>query len=63
MHVPAGKIVKVEERKEGKVDRSVYAAYLSAWSVGFIVPLAVVSTALGERGLQARAACHAQCAL
>ncbi|GLC35697.1 hypothetical protein PLESTB_000485000 [Pleodorina starrii] len=47
-----GKLVKVEERAKGRVDRSVYAAYLSAWSVAYLLPVAVVGFALGERGLQ-----------
>ncbi len=29
-----------------------YSAYLSAWSVAYLLPVAVVGFALGERGLQ-----------
>ncbi|GIL72743.1 hypothetical protein Vretimale_4441 [Volvox reticuliferus] len=47
-----GKLTKVEERAKGRVERSVYAAYLSAWSVAYLLPVAVVIFALGERGLQ-----------
>ncbi|KAG2450119.1 hypothetical protein HYH02_000222 [Chlamydomonas schloesseri] len=47
-----GKIVKVEERAKGRVERSVYSAYLSAWSPYYILPIAVVFFSLSERGLQ-----------
>ncbi|EFJ52174.1 ABC transporter [Volvox carteri f. nagariensis] len=43
---------QVEERAKGRVERSVYAAYLLAWSVAYLLPVAVVCFALGERGLQ-----------
>ncbi|KAG2442750.1 hypothetical protein HXX76_002831 [Chlamydomonas incerta] len=47
-----GKIVKVEERAKGRVERTVYSAYLSAWSPYYILPIAVVFFSLSERGLQ-----------
>ncbi|GFR41153.1 hypothetical protein Agub_g1817 [Astrephomene gubernaculifera] len=47
-----GKLVKVEERAKGRVERFVYGAYLNAWSVAYLLPLSVVVFALGERGLQ-----------
>ncbi|GIL43241.1 hypothetical protein Vafri_1038 [Volvox africanus] len=47
-----GKLIKVEDRAKGRVERSVYVAYLSSWSVAYLLPVAVVAFALGERGLQ-----------
>lgn len=43
---------QAEERAKGRVEKSVYAAYLAAWSVAFVLPVAMVFFAFGERGLQ-----------
>ena len=48
----AGVLVKAEERAVGRVDRRLYRTYLAAWGPFFAIPLAMVTMALSERGLQ-----------
>jgi hypothetical protein len=48
----SGKIIKAEEREVGRVKRTVYLTYLSAWGPWFWVPLSVLALALLERSLQ-----------
>ena len=43
----------MEERAVGRVQKSVYLAYLKAWSsILYWVPITVLLMALAERGLQ-----------
>ncbi len=43
----------MEERAVGRVDRSIYRAYINAWSeVWVLLPITVLLLAFTERGLQ-----------
>lgn len=46
------RITKVEERAVGSVDKAHYKTYLSAWGALYLIPLAIVCSSMGERGLQ-----------
>jgi hypothetical protein len=47
--------VQEEERVVGRVQRSIYIAYLKNWSMFFfVVPASVLAMAISERGLQVR---------
>ena len=48
----AGVLVKAEERAVGRVDRRLYRTYLAAWGPFLAIPLAMVTMAVSERGLQ-----------
>lgn len=49
----AAATLQAEERAVGQVQRSVYLAYLKVWSSAFYwVPIAVLISAVLERGLQ-----------
>ena len=49
-----GQLIKAEGRAVGRVKRTIYKTYLSAWGPFFLVPISMVSIALVERTLQVR---------
>ena len=49
----SGQLTKSEDRAIGQVDKRVYMRYFASWGPAFLVPIAVLSLALIERGLQA----------
>ena len=49
----SGKLVKVEERAQGSVSKSVYIGYLRAWGPYFILPTLLMVGFFCERGLLA----------
>ncbi|KAI3434886.1 hypothetical protein D9Q98_002940 [Chlorella vulgaris] len=51
--ISGAKLTKAEERAVGRVDRAVYASYFRSWSRAWLIPLAVLTLVLTERGLQA----------
>lgn len=45
-------LVRAEERAVGRVDRRLYRTYLAAWGPFFAIPIAMLTMAMSERGLQ-----------
>ena len=49
-----GQLIRAEGRAVGRVKRTIYKTYLSAWGPFFLVPISMFSIALVERALQVR---------
>jgi ATP-binding cassette subfamily C (CFTR/MRP) protein 1 len=47
-----GKLTQAEAREVGRVRRAIYGAYFRAWGPHCVLPLALATAALSERGLQ-----------
>ena len=56
-----GQLIKAEGRAVGRVKRTIYKTYLSAWGPFFLVPISMFSIALVERALQVRCLLASDC--